>query len=131
MVYSSLKRLAGTYAVPVPLPPIPACPAIEDIGKARLAALAAPCDFLALDTVAAVIKERYADVVWIRLDIADRDPGALLVTLLGAVARLDKAESAVVGEAAARGARRGDWGTAYRQLGCLCRGDGPTSDHGH
>jgi DNA-binding SARP family transcriptional activator len=95
---------------------MPACPAVEDIGNARLAALVAPCDYLALEKVAAVVGERYADVVWIRLDIADRDPGVLLVTLLGAVARLDAAESAAVGEAAARGARRGDWGTAYQVL---------------
>ena len=83
MECGSLKRLGGTYASPLPLPPMPACPAVEDIGNARLAALVAPCDYLALEKVAAVVGERYADVVWIRLDIADRDPGVLLVTLQG------------------------------------------------
>jgi DNA-binding SARP family transcriptional activator len=119
MACDSLERLGGTYASPLPRPPLPACPAVEDIGTAQLAALAAPCDFLALEKVAAVVKERYADVVWIRLDDADEDPGALLVTLLGAAARLNAPESAAVGEAATRGARRGDWGTAYRLVARL------------
>jgi hypothetical protein len=113
-----LKRLAGTYAAPRPLPPMPTWSAVEDMGRTRLAALAAPCEFLALDKVAAVVKERYADVVWIRLEIADADPGALLVTLLGAVARLDAEASAGIGEAAVRG-RRGDWGMAYLLSACF------------
>jgi DNA-binding SARP family transcriptional activator len=113
-----LKRLAGAYAAPRPLPPMPTWSAVEDMGRTRLAALAAPCEFLALDKVAAVVKERYADVVWIRLEIADADPGALLVTLLGAVARLDAEASARIGEAAFQG-RRGDWGMAYRLSACF------------
>jgi DNA-binding SARP family transcriptional activator len=111
----SLKRLAGTYAAPRRVPTLPAWPAVEDMGRPRLAALAAPCDFLALAKVAAVVQERYAEVVWIRLDIADADPGALLVTLLGAIARLDAQESAGIGEAATLRARRGEWALAYQQ----------------
>jgi DNA-binding SARP family transcriptional activator len=111
----SLKRLAGTYAAPCRVPTLPAWPAVEDMGRPRLAALAAPCDFLALAKVAAVVRERYAEVVWIRLEIADADPGALLVTLLGAIARLDAQESAGIGEAATLRARRGEWALAYQQ----------------
>ena len=111
----SLKRLAGTYAAPRRVPTLPAWPAVEDMGRSRLAALAAPCDFLALAKVAAVVQERYAEIVWIRLDIADADPGALLVTLLGAIARLDAQESAGIVEAATLRARRGEWALAYQQ----------------
>jgi hypothetical protein len=81
-----LRRLAGSYAAPRPVPPLPAWPALGAMSGTRLAALAAPCDALVLDNVAALVQERYAAVVWIRLGAADADPGALLLTLLGALA---------------------------------------------
>ena len=108
-----LRRLAGIYLVPHPLLPMPAWPAIEDMERAPLAALAAPCDFLALDKVAAVVRDRYANVVWIRLATSDADLGALLVTLLGAVERLDEKGWPGSVEAVAHHARRSDWRTAY------------------
>ncbi len=111
-----LRRLAGRYAVPRPGQPLPAWPALGAMSGTRLAALAAPCDALMLDNVAAMVQERYAAVVWIRLGAADGDPGALLLTLLGALGRLDAAASAGIAEAAARQGRRGDWGQAYRLL---------------
>jgi DNA-binding SARP family transcriptional activator len=111
-----LRRLAGCYAVLRPGPPLPAWPALGAMSGASLAALAAPCDALVLDNVAAMVQERYAAVAWIRLGAADADPGALLLTLLGALGRLDAAASAGIAEAAARQGRRGDWEHAYRLL---------------
>jgi DNA-binding SARP family transcriptional activator len=109
--------LAGSYAVPCPRQPLTAWPALGIMSRTRLAALAAPCGALLLDNIAALVQERYAEVVWIRLTAADADPGALLLTLLGALARLDPAASSGIGEAAARRARQGDWGQVYRLLG--------------
>src|SRR5258708_19299962 len=83
-------------------------PALEDMHRSSLAAITAPCNFLALDLVAAFVRERYADVIWTRLASADADPGGLLVTLLGAVPQSDAAASQEVGDAAARLARPGD-----------------------
>ncbi len=113
----SLQRLAGNYAVPRPPQRMSLWPALEDMHRSSLAAITAPCNFLALDKVAAFVRERYADVIWIRLASADADPGGLLVTLLGAVAQSDAAASQEVGDAAARLARRGDWQQAYRLPG--------------
>lgn len=111
-----LNRLAGTYVVPRPSRTMPDWPAVEEMGRAGLAALAAPGDYLALDKVAAALRQRYAEVLWIRLHIADADPGSLLVTLLGAVARLNAQGSPGIAEATARHARLGDWRMAYQLL---------------
>ncbi|HEV2239620.1 MAG TPA: hypothetical protein VGR98_01135, partial [Streptosporangiaceae bacterium] len=82
----------------------------------RVAALAAPPDAMIIDNVAALVRERYAEVVWLRLGPGDAEPGALVLTLLGAVARRDAAAAAGIGEATARCARRGDWAQACRLL---------------
>ena len=113
---SCSKRLAGTYLVPHPWLTMPSWPAVERMAKVGLTALAAPPDFLALDKVATVVQERYAQVLWIRLQIADADPGALLVTLLGAAARLDAEASQGITEDAARHARHGEWRIGYQLL---------------
>ena len=76
MGFSCSERLAGTYLVPHPWPTMPSWPTVERIERVGLTALAAPPDFLALDKVATVVQERYAQVLWIRLQIADADPGA-------------------------------------------------------
>ncbi len=117
MLPGSLRRLAGNYAVPRARQPLAVWPALRATSRTRLAALAAPPDAVILDNVAALAQERYAEVVWVRLAAADTDPGALLLTLLGAVARRDRAAAAGIGEATARCARRGDWGQACRLLG--------------
>jgi DNA-binding SARP family transcriptional activator len=113
---SCLERLAGTYLVPSPSLAIPSWPAVEQMAGAGLTALAAPPDFLVLDKVATVVRERYAQVLWIRLQVADADPGAMLVTLLGAASRLDAEASQGIAEAAARRARFGEWRTAYQSV---------------
>jgi DNA-binding SARP family transcriptional activator len=95
---------------------MPSWPAVEQMAKVGLTALAAPPDFLALGKVAAVIQERYAQVLWIRLHIADADPGALLVTLLGAAGRLDAEASQGIAEDVARHARHGEWQIGYQLL---------------
>jgi hypothetical protein len=82
-----LTRLAGSYAAPCPRPPLTGWPALAAMSRTRLTALAAPGDALILDNIAALVQERYAEVVWIRLGAADADPGALLVTLLGGAGR--------------------------------------------
>ncbi len=87
MLPGSLRRLAGSYAVPCPRQPPTVWPALRAASRA-----------------------------WIRLAAADADPGALLLTLLGAVARPDAAAAAGIGEATARCARRGDWAQACRLL---------------
>lgn len=111
---SCLKRMAGTYVLPRPSLAMPAWPAVEEMGRAALAALAAPGDFLALDKVGAVVQQRYAEVLWIRLQIADADPAGLLVTLLGLIARLGAEWPPGIAQAAARHARLGDWGMTYQ-----------------
>jgi DNA-binding SARP family transcriptional activator len=116
MATNGLKRLAGTYFVARPSLSMPSWPTVEQMGRARLAALAASADFLSLDKLAAVLRERYAEVLWIRLQTADSDPGGLLVTLLGAVARLDAEASADITGTATRRARMGDWRKAYQLL---------------
>jgi DNA-binding SARP family transcriptional activator len=116
MLPGSLRRLAGIYAVPCPRQPLTVWPALRAASGSRLAALAAPAEAVILDNVAALVRERYAEVAWIRLAAADADPGALLLTLLGGVARRDAAAAAGIGEAAARCARRGDWAQACRLI---------------
>jgi len=116
MRFSCSERLAGTYLVPHPWLTMPSWPAIERMTEAGLTALAAPPDFLVLGKVAAVLQERYAQVLWVRLQIADADPGALLVTLLGAAARLDAEASQGITEDVARHARRGEWRIGYQLL---------------
>jgi DNA-binding SARP family transcriptional activator len=116
MRFSCPKRLAGTYLVPQPWLTIPSWPAVERMARIGLTALAAPPDFLALDKVAMVVQERYAQVLWIRLRIADSDPGALLVTLLGAASRLDAEASQGMAEDVVRHARHGEWRIGYQLL---------------
>ena len=116
MGYSCSERLAGTYLVPHPWLTMPSWPTVEQIARARLTALAAPPDFLALDKVATVVQERYAQVLWIRLQAADNDPGALLVTLLGAAARLDAVASQGIAEDVTRHARHGEWQVGLQLL---------------
>src|SRR5262245_55751669 len=116
MVFSCSERLAGTYLVPHPWLTIPSWPTVERIPRSGLTALAAPPDFLALDKVATVIQEHYAQVLWVRLQAADADPGALLVTLLGAAARLDAEPSPGIAEDVARHARHGEWQVGLRLL---------------
>src|SRR5215831_17425306 len=101
MLPGRLRRLAGSYAVPRPRPPLTIWPALRAVSGTRVAALAAPPDAVIIDNVAALVLERYAEVVWIRLAAGDAEPGAILLTLLGAVARRD---------------RRGDWAQACRLL---------------
>src|SRR6516165_12725050 len=116
MVFSCSERLVGTYLVPHPWLTMPSWPTVERIARVGLTALAAPPQFLALGKVATVVQERYAQVLWIRLQIADADPGALLVTLLGAAARLDPEASQGITEDAARHARHGEWRIGYQLL---------------
>ena len=116
MGFSCSERLAGTYLVPHPWLTMPSWPTVEQMARVGLTALAAPPDFLALDKVATVVQERYAQVLWIRLQIADADPGALLVTLLGAAARLDAEASQGIAEDVARHARHGEWRIGYQLL---------------
>jgi DNA-binding SARP family transcriptional activator len=113
----SLKRLAGSYAVARPPQALPVCPALEGMVGAPLVALAAPCDFIALDQVAALITERYAEVIWIRLEAADADPGSLLIALTDALAPSRTTEADALDETVARWGRRGEWWHAYRLLG--------------
>jgi DNA-binding SARP family transcriptional activator len=86
------------------------------MARVGLTALAASPDFLALGKVATVVQERYAQVLWIRLHIADGDPGALLVTLLGAAARLDAEASQGIAGDVARHGRHGEWRIGYQLL---------------
>ena len=116
MAFSCSERLAGTYLVPHPWLTMPSWPTVERMARVGLTALAAPPDFLALDKVATVVLERYDQVLWIRLQIADADPGALLVTLLGAAARLDAEVSQGIAEDVARHARHGEWRIGYQLL---------------
>jgi DNA-binding SARP family transcriptional activator len=116
MLPGSLRRLPGSYVTPRPRPPLTIWPALRAVSGTRLAALAAPHDAVIIDNVAALVRERYAEVVWIRLGAGDAEPGALLLTLLGGVARRDAAAAAGISEATARRARRGDWAQACRLL---------------
>jgi len=128
MGFSCVERLAGTYLVPCPSLAMPSWPAIEQMSGVGLTALAAPPDFLALGKLATIVQERYTHVLWIRLQIADADPGAMLVTLLGAAARLDAEASQRIAEVTTRRARRGEWRIAYQLLaGWLAAAAGPSA----
>src|SRR5215467_679881 len=109
-----LRRLAGTYLAPCSSLPMPSWPAVEQMARSRLTALAASPDFLALDKVAAVLRARYAQVVWVRLHMADADPGATLATLLGTTAQLEEPDG--IAEVVAGHARLGEWRIAYQML---------------
>jgi DNA-binding SARP family transcriptional activator len=113
---SCSERLAGTYLVPCPWPTMPSWPTVEQMGRVGLTAVAAPPDFLALDKVAMVVQERYAQVLWVRLQTADADPGGLLITLLGTAARLDAEASQGIAEDVARHARHREWQDGYQLL---------------
>jgi DNA-binding SARP family transcriptional activator len=128
MGFSCVERLAGTYLVPCPSLAMPSWPAVEQMSGVGLTALAAPPDFLALGKLATIVQERYTHVLWIRLQIADADPGAMLVTLLGAAARLDAEASQRIAEVTTRRARRGEWRIAYQLLaGWLAAATGPSA----
>src|SRR5215510_10238870 len=116
MVFSCSERLAGTYLVPHPWLTMPSWPTVERIPRSGLTALAAPPDFLALDKVATVIQEHYAQVLWVRLQAADADPGALLITKIDTAARLDAEPSPGIAEDVARHARHGEWQVGLRLL---------------
>jgi DNA-binding SARP family transcriptional activator len=116
MGFSCSERLAGTYLVPHPWLAMPSWPMVERIARVGLTALAAPPEFLALDKVATIVLERYAQVLWIRLQTADADPGALLVTLLGAATRLDAEASQGIAEDVTRHARHGEWQVGLQLL---------------
>jgi hypothetical protein len=112
------RRLEGSYAIAAPaqhmlLP----WPGLEHIGWASVVVLSAPWDFLMLGTLAALLRQRYADLIWVRLTAQDDDPGQLLLTLLGALTRLHTVQSAEVWRTATHWARRGEWRRAYRLLG--------------
>lgn len=116
MGFSCSERLAGTYLVPHPRLTMPSWPAVERIARIGLTALAASPDFLALDMVATVLQERYTRILWIRLQIADADPGVLLVTLLGAATRLEAEAQEGIAEDVVRHARHGEWRIGYQLL---------------
>ena len=118
MASSCSQRLRGIYLVPCPWLTIPSWPAVEQMASVGLTALVAPPGFLALDKLATVVQQRYAQVLWIRFQPADADPGALLVTLLGVAARLDAEGSRAIAEDVARHARHGEW-----RIGCQLLGD--------
>src|SRR5580700_739783 len=67
-----LRRLEGSYAIAAPaqhmlLP----WPGLEHIGWASVVVLSAPWDFLMLGTLAALLRQRYADLIWVRLTAQD------------------------------------------------------------
>ena len=115
---TGFRRLEGSYAIAVPakhmlLP----WPGLEHIGLASVVALSAPWDFLMLGRLAAILRQRYADLIWTRLTARDDDPGQLLLTVLGALTRRHAVPSAEVWRTATHWARRGDWRRAYHLLG--------------
>ena len=115
---TGFRRLEGSYAIAVPaqhmlLP----WPGLEHIGLASVVALSAPWDFLMLGRLAALLRQRYADLIWTRLTARDDDPGQLLLTVLGALTRRHAVPSAEVWRTATHWARRGDWRRAYHLLG--------------
>src|SRR5262249_4024762 len=116
MVFSCSERLAGTYLAPHPWLTMPSWPTVERIARAGLTALAAPPDFLAWEKGATVVRALSAQVWGIRPQVADSAPGALLVTLLGAGARLDAEASQVISEDVARHARHGEWQVGLQLL---------------
>jgi len=112
------RRLEGSYAIAAPaqhmlLP----WPGLEHIGWASVVVLSAPWDFLMLGRLAVLLRQRYEDLIWVRLTPQDDDPGQLLLTLLGALTRLRTVQSAEVWRTATHWARRGEWRRAYQLLG--------------
>lgn len=118
MTFEALRRLEGNYAIAAPaqhmlLP----WPGLEHMGWASVVVLSAPWDFLMLGSLAAILRQRYTDLTWVRLTPRDDDPGQLLLTLIGALIRLQTVQSAEIWEKATRWARRGEWRRAYQLLG--------------
>jgi DNA-binding SARP family transcriptional activator len=113
---SCSERLAATYLAPHPWLTMPSWPAVERMARVALTAVAAPPSFLAIDKVATVVQDRYAQVLWIRLQNGDADPGALLATLLGAAARLDAEASQEIAEDVVRHGRHCEWQIGYQLL---------------
>jgi DNA-binding SARP family transcriptional activator len=95
---------------------MPSWPAVGQMARVALTALAAPPSFLATDKVAVVVQDRYAQVLWIRLQDGDADPGALLATLLGAAARLDAEASREIAEDVVRHGCHCEWRIGYQLL---------------
>jgi hypothetical protein len=116
MGFSCSERLAGTYLAPHSWLTMPSWPTLERMARVELTLLAAPPSFLAPDEVVTVVQEYSAQVLWIRLQIADADAGALLATLLGAAARLDAEASQGIAEDVVRHARHGEWRIGYQLL---------------
>jgi hypothetical protein len=90
---------------------------VEHISWASVVVLSAPWDFLMLGRLAALLRQRYADLIWVRLTARDDDPGQLLLALLGALTRLHTGQSAEIWGTATHWARRGEWRRAYQLLG--------------
>jgi hypothetical protein len=112
-----LRRLEGSYAIATPAQQVLPWPGVEHISWAPVVVLSAPWDFLMLGRLAALLRERYADLIWVRLTARDDNPGQLLLTLLGALTRLHIARSAEIWGTATHWARRGEWQRAYQLLG--------------
>jgi len=112
-----LRRLEGSYAIAAPAQQMLPWHGVEHISWASVVVLSAPWDFLMLGRLAALLRQRYADLVWVRLTAQGDDPGQLLLTLLGALTRLHTGRSAEVWETATHWARRGEWRRAYQLLG--------------
>jgi DNA-binding SARP family transcriptional activator len=112
------RRLEGSYAIAAPAQHMPlSWPGLEHIGWASVVVLSAPWDFLMLGRLAALLRQRYADLIWVRLTAQDDDPGQLLLTLLGALTRFRTVPSAEVWRTVTHWARRGEWRRAYQLLG--------------
>jgi hypothetical protein len=109
--------MAGSYAIAAPARHMLPWPGLEHIGWASVVVFSAPWDFLMLGGLAALLRQRYTDLVWVRLTAQDGDPGQLLLTLLGALTRLDGVQSAEIWRMATHWARRGEWRQSYRLLG--------------
>jgi DNA-binding SARP family transcriptional activator len=124
-----IRRLAGSYAIAAPAQQMLPWPGLEHIRWASVVVLSAPWDFLMLGSLAALLRQRYADLVWVRLTARDDNPGELLITLLDALTRLRTARSAEIWGTATHWARRGEWRRAYQLLGeVLCAaGAGPAA----
>ena len=112
-----LRRLAGNYAIATPAPHMLPWPGLEHISWASVVILSAPWDFLMLGRLAALLRQRYADLIWVRLTAQDDDPGQLLLTMLGVLTRYHTTRSAEIRGTATYWARRGEWWRAYQLLG--------------
>jgi DNA-binding SARP family transcriptional activator len=95
---------------------MPSWPAVGQMARVALTALAAPPSFLATDKLAVALQDRYAQVLWIRLQDGDADPGALLATLLGAAARLDPEASRKIAGDVVRHGCHCEWRIGYQLL---------------